>query len=365
MRDTRAVDISPGMARVVDRLRHDGDALFGSRRIRVVPVGFEEREWSQVARLRVETPTGDRYLFAKVMKPRGEGQEAIAGATARLQHDFDVTLRAAAAFRAWTDLRAVEPAACYPELLAVITREAPGEPLEGVIARQAAWPAAAGKLARLDMTLSRAGRWVAAFQQVASSGPPSPMDLGATREYIDVRLKKLVALPRASFSEADRRTVLGYFDRRAREVAPADLVDVPVHGDITPSNIMATADRVTVLDFGMAARGSRYLDIARLYSQLEFYTAKPQYRPAVIGRLQRAALEGFDPSLRADHPLFEICVVQHVVCHLLSHSRRPGPFPASVYSSHQCRRHRRWLRERAQTAAVRPAPSPETADTLR
>ena len=133
-----------------------------------------------------------------------------------------------------------------------------------------------------------------------------------------------------------------------------DLVDVPVHGDIVlPNIVVRLPDSGTVLDFGMTARGSEVLDVARLCTQLEFYTAKPQYRPQVMARLQRSVFAGFDAGLRADNPLFEICTVQHVVCHLLSHVRQPGPFPASLYARHQCRHHRRWLRERAREVKAR------------
>ena len=352
------------MHEALERLRRDGDRVFGSRRIHVVPASFEAREWSEVARANVTTPTGVRHVYVKVYKPRADGAAALEQAREGLRRDFEVTSRVFEAFKGLPDLRVVEPLACYDDLLGVVTREAPGQPLEGVIAKHAAWPAGPERLAALETALSRVGRWIATFQHRAPGAEPSPMDLGEIREYIDARLRKLTALPRASFSEGDRQSVLGYFDRRAREIPGSELIDVPVHGDITPSNIMATADGVTVLDFGMTARGSKYLDIARLYSQLEFYTAKPQYRPQVMARLQHAALSGFDPALRADNPLFEICVVQHVVCHLLSHSRRPGPFPASVYSGHQCRRHRRWLRDRARNAVVRPAPQ-IAVDSLR
>jgi hypothetical protein len=187
------------------------------------------------------------------------------------------------------------------------------------------------------------------------------LNLDSTREYIDVRLQKLTRIPRAGFGDADRRAVLSYFESRAAEVPASDLVEVPVHGDITPSNIVVTPHCVTVLDLAMTARESKYLDVARLYTQLEFYTAKPQYRPQVVARLQRAALAGFEPALRPDNPLFEISAVQHVVCHFLSHARQPGRFPASLYSRHQCRLHRHWLRERTRNVGTRHAVPRETA----
>jgi hypothetical protein len=292
-------------------------------------------------------------VFAKILKPRVPGETGLEETRLRLRHDVEVTRHVFEAMGSTDDLRAVEPLACYEEALGIVTNEAPGLPLDVVVGRAARWPARPGDLESLENTFARIGRWIAAFQQVAPEPTPSRLDLDATREYIDIRLKRLVDLAGAGFEEADRRAVLAYFDARAAHVQSIDRLAVPVHGDITPSNIIVQSQSVTVLDFAMTARGSKYLDLARLYSQLEFYTAKPQYRPHVIARLQRALLSGFDPSLLTDNPLFELCALQHVVCHFLSHARRPGTFPISLYSRHLCRLHRRWLVERSRSVGVR------------
>jgi hypothetical protein len=356
----RPAGLSDSVRAVLDRMRRDSDRLFGSRRAQISALTFQVRESSEVARVRVATSTAVRHVFVKVFKPR-PGEIGLESTRTRFRRDYDVTRRVFEAMTSLGELRAVEPIACYEDLLAVVTNEVAGLPLSVAITKNAAWPTAHARLSGLEMAVSRVGRWVAAFQRVAPHPEPSRLDLDAIREYVDTRLTKLVNLPRASFGRTDRLEILSHFDRCAADVRPSDLVEVPVHGDIVPSNVVVAPECITVLDFGMTARGSRYLDISRLYTQLQFYTAKPQYRPAVITSLQQAALYAFDPGLRADHPLFEICAIQHVICHLLSHARTPGPFPASLYSRHQCRRHRRWLRARTQTAAVGGASSGEAA----
>ena len=344
--------LSDGMRALLDRLRHSGEELFGGCDVEIVPLTFDVRESSDVTRARVITSNGIRYVFAKVFRPR-PGEIGLATTFTRFRRDCEVMRHVSIAMQSTPELRSVEPIAWYDDLLGMVTNEVPGLPLSTVVSRNASWPTGVSRLHDVEVALHRAGRWVAAFQRVAPDAEPSGMSLDATREYIDVRLQRLTRLRRAGFGEEDRRAVLAHYDRCAAEAPSAELVDVPVHGDIVPSNIVVAPDSVTVLDFGMTARGSKYLDIARLYTQLEFHTAKPQYRPHVIARLQRAALTGFAPELRPDNPLFEICAVQHVVCHLLSQARQPGPFPVSVYSAHQCRRHRRWLRERTRETSTR------------
>ena len=356
-----AIGTSEAVQAAVDRLRRDAEPLFGSTHATVVPVTRQTRESSEVCRVRVTTPGHQEHVFVKVFKPRGSDERSLAEARHRVRQDFSVTTHVFDALQSTGDLRAVEALACYDDLLCLVTREAKGVPLDRLVSTSARWPVSDAALARLERALERVGRWIATFQRVAPDPAPLPLPIADVRDYLDTRLTRLIAIPRARFGEADRRVVLDYFDRLAAGVRERDLVTVPAHGDITPSNVFVDEDAVTVIDFGVATRGSTYLDIARLYTQLEFYAAKPQYRPHVIARLQRAALTGFEPGLPPDNPLFEICAAQHVVCHFLSHSRQPGMFPASIYSRHQCRLHRRWLAERAAQAEQRTARRHEVA----
>lgn len=340
----RAGGLSDSMRALLEALRRDADQVFGTRRIEIIPGQAQVRESSEVVRAEVRTHTRTVNIFAKVFRPR-PGEAGLAATHQRFRRDCDITRRVFQAMQSSPDLRAVELLASYDQIPGMVTREVKGTPLNAMIAANAAWPVDSNRISELEMTLTRLGRWIATFQTVASDVSVR-LDLGSVREYIDQRLRKLTELPRAGFSQQDRRRLLGYFDARAIEVDEQELEMVPVHGDIVPSNVICAPNAVTVLDFGMTGVGAKYLDIARIFTQLDFYAAKPQFRPHVIADLQRAVLRGFDPTLQESHPLFEICAVQHVVCHLLSHARQPGRFPASLYSAHLRRRHRTWLRER-------------------
>ena len=351
-----ALELSPEMGSLIAAIVRDAKSIFGTQYVRVAPLKVDVRESSEVVRARVELERQVAHVFAKIFKPR-PGEAGLEQTRLRFRKDYAVTRHVFDAMRSMGDIRSVEPIACYEDLLGVVTNEVQGLPLSLAISKDAAWPTSAPQLAALEVALGRLGRWIATFQRVAPDAAPSPMNLDSTRAYIDQRLVRLTGISRAGFTESDRRDALAHFDRLAARVPSANLVDVPVHGDIVPSNAIVSDDCVTVLDFGMTSRGSKYLDIARLYTQLDFYAAKPQYRQAVVARLQNAALAGFEPGLSVQDPLFEICAMQHVVCHFLSHARQPGAFPMSVYSAHLCRRHRRWLRERArESEALRPDP---------
>lgn len=350
---TQVAEMSSSMRRLFEALGRDADRVFGTRRVQIIPTSLQVRESSEVARAEVRTHGRVIAIYGKVFKPR-PGEVGDAATCARFKQDCDVTRRVFEAMQSSRDLRAVELIASYDSILGMVTREVKGTPLNSMVAANAAWPVDSERLSEVETALGRLGRWIAAFQGIVADSALTRISLDEVREYIDIRLRKLTELPRAGFTSQDRRELLAYFDDRAAAVCEQDLVAVPVHGDIVPSNVIAASNTITVLDFGMNGVDAKYLDIARIFTQLDFYGAKPQFRPQVIARLQQAVLTGFDPTLTAGNPLFDICAVQHVVCHYLSHARQPGRFPTSLYSAHLRRRHRGWLRRRVQarTAAV-------------
>lgn len=317
---------------------------FAGQDINIQVQRFESRESSDVGRLRVTTSCGLRHVFAKVLKPRDNSDAE--GQHPRRQFDREVEWanRAWDAFESIPGMSIARPIAWDPQRLGIATEEAPGAALDTVIGRTAVRAFQGVRFEFLKRKLADVGRWVRIFQQRLTDADAGFVDLAELREYTDVRLRKITQYPQARFGESERTAVLNRFDQQALCIRPSELARVAAHGDMTPSNVFVAPSGLTILDFGKATHDGRYVDIARLYTQLDFLTAKPQYPVRVIRHLQRALLDGFDPQLQIDNPLFTLYIVQHIVCHFLSHLRSPGRFPASLYSRHLCRTHRQWLR---------------------
>jgi hypothetical protein len=332
------------MATLLHGLKTRRTRPFGPGEVKIEILFVDERESSEIGRLRVTTPRGVRYAFAKVFVPRKSGEAGQLEARTQFAREIEWASRTAQALGDTSELCTVRLVAWDERILGLVTDEAPGVALDTLIESGARWPTTRYRLAALEKTLANVGRWLRIFQESLSPEEPVEIDPGVIRTYLDARLVKLTTLARASFGQAERSAVLARFDRYMADLPPSELRRVAAHGDMTPSNVLVAGDRITVLDFAKADHDGRYLDVARLYTQLEFFTAKPQYRKKVLARLQQALLLGYDATLSADNPLFQIYAAQHVVCHYLSHARQPGRFPISLYSQHQCRHHRRWLR---------------------
>ena len=346
---TRSRDREPAVAShapqafepVLTKLRLEAAEQFGSADAQLLPVAFEERPYSYLLRVKVSTPVAgqeDSHIFIKIFKPKPH-DGGVEKMRVRVAHDFATTRRIYEAMSGWPDLSAIRPIVCYINELAIVTEEAQGTTLLAHLQAHAAWFPAAETVRALEGTMAQVGRWVRAFQSIDPA--PQRVPVGTLLEYVDVRLKRMV--DRGVFTARDRQRVLDHLDALGSEIAPTDLQEVIAHADLAPGNILISGRRVVVLDFAMANRASTLHDISRLFLQLDLLRAKPQFRPPVVRALQRALLQGFDLSLTADRPLFRFLLMLHRVNHLGTLTMGHERFPASAFSSHIRRLHRRWI----------------------
>jgi hypothetical protein len=327
---------------VLEHLRGECERTFGRVDIRLQVASVDEREASKI--LRVAVLAGREHLstlYVKFYKSNEPASAALVVTRRRVLRDFEVSSRLYESMASLPAYRVARPVACFPDHLAIVTAEARGETLSQVLERRAAWWPSPRTARELGGTLSEVGGWIRAFQAVETSDGSFSLD--DMRAYIDVRLRRLLATYPPALDAEARERVLRYFDRNATLVESRDLREVLTHADLAPSNVLVYGREVTVIDFAMAAPGSIFMDVARLYTQLEFLTAKPKFRPAVVRELQRRLLEGFDPTLRPERPLFRLFLLQHLLCHMSNLARNPAPALARLYNRHQLRLRQRWL----------------------
>jgi hypothetical protein len=326
---------------VLDRLHADAKEYFGSERLRLLPVAYYDRPASHLLRARVcRNGTGAplSHVFVKVFKPKPipGGLEAMRQRVAR---DYETTRRVYTSMRGNEHLGAVPPIACYPDLLAIATEEVQGPTLLAHLQTEAAWFPPETRLRQLLDLMATAGRWIRVFQDTVPRG--GDLTLDSLRAYIDHRLQRLVG--EAAFTARDRERVLRYVDSVGGRVGSGDLREVAVHSDLGPGNIIVSGRRIVVLDFGMTKLGASLHDLTRLSLQTELLAVKPWFRTDVVRRLQRALVEGFDPLLDVERPLFRLLLLLHRVNHLTTLAVNRTRLPGALYNRLVSRHHRRWL----------------------
>lgn len=302
-------------APVLARLRGEAAALTGWPAPRVVPVAVEARPFSNVARLGVATGDGPPtlYWFAKVQIPK-DIPDAVEHMRARVRHEFDTTRKVEAALKQHPTLVTLQPVACYPELFAIVTQEVRGVTLLDYLACRVRWWDDGTALAEAEAAAGRTGEWLRAFQAI-DPGDEAFVP-AALREYVDLRLQRLVSSGRSPITASVRAQILHHIDALAAVTAPGEWRSVMRHADLAPGNVIVTAQGVAVLDFAMTSRGTRLHDLTRLSLQIDLLHGKPQFRRTALARVRAALHAGFDPAITESEPLFRLLTLLHRVNHL-------------------------------------------------
>lgn len=355
--------LPPVFTRVLRRLRDDAEAIFGDEETRIEPVAYQARPFSNVVRLRVVTGAGSpvRYCFAKVQTPKAM-PDGEAHMSARVRHEFETTAKVERALAGLPGMEALHPVACYPDLFSIVTEEIRGVTLLQYLEKRLSRFATAGRLLEAEHAAARAGEWLRAFQTIDPADDLVEMD--ELREYIDVRLQKLVSSGQSPISVTERKRCLKHIGDLSAAVPQEDWRNVIVHADLAPGNVMVTERGVAVLDFAMASRGTRLQDITRLALQIDLMRGKPWFTPAAVRHVTHALLEGFAAERLAGQPLFRLLTLRHRINHLATLTLSPSSGLARLYRWRLRRMHERAIAHELATpvgasAAARHDAAPE------
>ena len=327
---------------ILERLTADTATFFGIEGVRLTPVEQHERPYSFVARMGVHRP-GETvpftYLYVKSVKVSG-GHKERERMGQRVAHEFEVTKLVYDAMHLQPDVGVVRPVACYPEHLVIATEQIAGVTMLDYVIGHASWFGRrdSGELATV---MANTGRWLRAFQSSDPGG--GTVTLEWFRDYVDIRLRRLVDRSGGRFRELDRQQTLDHINRLWPQIGANHLNEVAIHADLALTNVLVAGRRIVVLDFAMAKRGGPLHDLTRLYVQIEMLGMKPQLRRAVVRDAQAALLTGFDSSLTRDSPAVRLYVLLHRINHYGSLILKPSSFPTSWYNALVARQHRRWL----------------------
>jgi thiamine kinase-like enzyme len=310
-------DSIPEFEQALRRLQEEGGRYFEPARIDFQPVTSRNRRFPRVLQVHVQNSAQPCDVFIKTFKPANGSAESRRVAQERLRREYEALLRFNAAMSGNPGLRVIRPIACFPEELCIVTERVPGITLRRFLKDSAPWRFT--KTARniaLVSVFEKVGSWLRVFQKIDRS--EKTVSLSAKRSYLESRLQLLLQHYPGAFSSADRDTLLRHFDRLIYETGSAEFPEVGVHADFTPDNVLVVNDsEIAVLDFEMASAGTRYDDLAHMYMHMDSQKAKPWIEAENIQDFQHALLRGFDPTLEAAHPMFQVALLIHVVCHFV------------------------------------------------
>ena len=320
---------------VLVRLRRDFD-------IHAIPLTLKVRENSKILRVQALTGEAPPYLLIKVYA----NNDSLDGTVPadRLKRDYAVMHELYSRWKDSPKFGVPKPIACYPDILAIVMEECHGENLSVILNQEARFFPRQSSLSRLEQLCYQCGEWLRLHHNEETKVPGS-YTLKDFLDYVDARLQKLVSQPTVPIDDTLRCQVLHRIEEQWHNVDVTETCTVDIHGDYCPSNVMVVGKRLIVIDLAQYGRGAIYHDLSRFYHQLDMYLVKPTFRRKVIRHLQRALLDGYDPTLSPQNPLFQLLYARHTFCHLLGISRWENlPIHERLYNRMLIKRHMEWLK---------------------
>ena len=340
------------IAPIISAVEREAAAWFGAPVDAVIPEQHVERTSSDVWLLRVKTRARTAGVSVRMWRVSNERPQERHKVEERVRREFQVTMGYWRAFDGVTSAGCVRPLAYFPEHLAIATEEACGQLFSGLLERVLLPFASKGDRTLLDRACQGLGVWLRQFQRLGNGEICEP---AALTEYIDARLRRLVSSPLSGFAEADRVRVLLVTAWLVARLQAEEMVEVPIHGELTPEKMVISDDRLTVVNCAAERRGLKHHDLASIHMHVGLFASDHRYSASLIRDVQRRLLHAFDSELDVQGPAFRVAQLVNVVNHYLALSARHTTGVTALYDWRTMRRHRSWLRRLEGAAHARVA----------
>jgi hypothetical protein len=320
----------------LQRLAAEGEFCFAAPVERIEADEVIRRPFSEVLRARVITQRGDHIVYCKTFRSPVGDPTSFERLRFRVEREFRETARAYEAFAGKPGFAPLEPVALYPDLLTLVTKEAHGEPFSQLLSNAARrWSRGAYRDAVRAAALI--GEWLRIYQRAPAE--PQRLSINDLHEYVDSRLQRLERERVGGFAPGRRGQILREFNACAAQLESTDLDAVSVHADFCPENILVHHGVLSVIDFAMAKRGLRHLDLSHLLIHLDFRRG-PTWNREALGGIRRSLLEGYGDPHVTDAPAFRLAVVVHVAALMADRVNRASRLRAlkNIWLAPQIRR---------------------------
>ena len=322
------------------RLVNDAPRVFAEHsRFEVGAAWRIPNPYSTVYRVELTSTGGKRAVYAKFPRKRPVNEGLL---EMRLANEFGILTELSQELGVDGPLGVVQPFAHYADLCAIVTVEAPGEPLRRFLARDAR-RFTASPLARQALVeyAERCGEWLRLFHECTSRGH-ARFDAEELIRYCRGRLAALQRSERPAVDGELADAILRKISAVADRVPASDNPVAGRHNDFATHNVIASRPAaIRVLDFSMYDDGSAYFDVCNFWMELEMLKLDPSYSSSLLTRLQQAFLESYGEFEPGD-ALFEVVRCRYVINRLLT-----------TLNERSNRLITAWYRRRAQRACTR------------
>jgi tRNA A-37 threonylcarbamoyl transferase component Bud32 len=312
-----SADLQHRYERIIRYLAEDPQQYFASAEPPVLtPVLSLRRPVSELVKCRAESPDGTVGIYIKFFLPRRPTLAAKERVIEKMHKEVEITRELYT--RLGTDSVYAVPRilAFFPEEKAVVMEESVGRRLLDLLQQKGKGYLARSALDELAPYCRAVGGWLKHFQHLTQTATGQKVDRVEYLDYVAQRLEKLRASQNLLQELAVER-ILRSLEQLLQQMPDNVEHFCGVHGDLSLSNILVAANKVTVLDFSMYQLGSSCHDLSYFCSRIESFYNFSAKKP-IVSHLQRTFMEGYGDCGEINKDLLKMYYIRHKVNRILS-----------------------------------------------
>ncbi|PKO57168.1 MAG: hypothetical protein CVU28_00110 [Betaproteobacteria bacterium HGW-Betaproteobacteria-21] len=260
----------------------------------------------------------------------------------RLKTEFEVMRTLSERWHDNTRHGVIEPIAYYPEIPAIVTREALGRQLRERYRTSARIVGLPGPRKNLFQSVSHCGKWLKEFQ-LATVVDRRPFDIDELLTYCEIRIKLLISDADAGVSN----DLAGKLIKTAEKISQTTLAQATLvsgrHNDFASHNVISSGSSIHVIDFSMFDYGATAYDPCNFWLELEMLKYDWTYSRDVLSALQERFMSAYG-EITPNDPVFMLARVRYSLNRLLTAlSDRSGWRPDARYRRRAAEVSRDWL----------------------
>ena len=304
--------------KIVHELRQGHRRYFGSASTpEAAIVECIEYPNSKIARVRFQWPGETLMIFLKILHP-----ELVDGRANRSDRQFKeeqilaefTTLeRLDAAFEPHPELGVVTPIGCFPEHIALATKEKPGSMFSTQVGRVRVYSRQAS-VDELADWFRLCGRWLRCFQTFEDeTAGAATFDFAEVSDYCDVRLEILADHRPQEFTSRFCGAIRAFLQEQVLAQDPDSLEIVGRHNDYGPYNMILSGRQLVVLDFAGFNFGPSLSDYVKLWCTIDSMRGSPLVSTRMIATYRDAFASGYGRAVDTANPLFLMLRLAYVL----------------------------------------------------
>jgi len=215
-------------------------------------------------------------------------------------------------FASFADLGVIRPIACWPEDLAFLTEEFPGQNVELVLRDDVRRLWSPSALRRAAALCRKAGEWLRHFQSYTVPDV-STFDVDELIAYCDLRISTILDGAEGLLTRPLSQVVMRHVTNLAATFSESERELVGRHNDLRPDNMLTRDERLVVVDFTGFTYGPRLYDYMKFWMRLDYMA----FGALPIGRrveaLKAGFAEGYGRAVDLDAPMAQFLRIANIL----------------------------------------------------